>query len=232
LNGTADLIDQVLTQHHGISAAKTAVSTYATLRARLLKNANTVIKSLYNLRDFTFRYVDGATVDIAALGNDVSAPADWANEGRDGAVRLASDGTPLTWRPVRDVRQRQQDNLNNTGVPSYYSVDLLRKIIVDIKVAALTTLRLHYQKATPTLTDANPGGLVAALPAEWHDLLYEMVVLRELNDKGDQGRLTVQAELVKNMVFDMVCTERQGQNVPEDLPRYPGSSDVGLDDWP
>lgn len=229
--GTLELIDEVLVQHHGISSAKTASATYATLRARVLRNARRAGKKLYNLRDWTWRYVDGGTVTLLANQNAIALPGTWVNEGREGAVWLP-DGTPLIWRPVREVRHQQRLNGSQTGDPTVYSVDLLRSIIVDFKAQANTVLTLHYQTSSPILTDANPGGLTL-FPEEWHDLIYEMTVFRELKDKGDIGQMPAQVEMIRDMLFDAVCSESPGQHQAQELPRYPGAADVFfLDDWP
>lgn len=228
MDGTATLISTVLTDHYQLDTTKTASASYTPLRARLLRNAQRKARKLWNLRDWTFRYANGIPVTILANTNEIALPADWANEGREGLVTLP-DGTPLEWHRASEVRLCQQQNDSDRGTPFMYSVDGLRKLIVEVKVQADTIITLHYQMATPTLTDATPGGLTL-FPAEWHDLLYELVVFEEM--KKDPDALPAQAELVRGMIEDMVCNEEQGQAELKEIPRYPGSADVFFaDDW-
>lgn len=225
MDSTQELIDTVMTQHHQLPQSKLAASQYAPLRLRILKNAKRAAIWLNMQRDWTFRYVDGATVTVLANTSDIALPAAWANEGQQGGVWLSAEEARVTWRRSGEVT----DLLNSsaiTGTPEVYTVIGNHTLRVWPKPAANTTFKLYYLSSGPVLTDANPGG-ITYFPNDWREtVLYERVIWQEMKDKGDVSSLSGQMDIVKEALFAMICDERQGKPEASDFPRYAGAADV------
>lgn len=231
---TAALIDDVIVQHHQVPADKTAASAYTRMRVRVLRNTQKALGRLWHLRDWTFTYVENGVVTLAAVGDDTGdLPAEWADEGQQGGAWLDTENQPLTWKRSGTIASMKQTSDGGSGVPQYYTVIGMRKLAVwpptdtDGRV-----VNVRYRSRPPLLVDSTDGqgdpapSNLELFPWDWRELLYEMVVLREMLAKGDVASIPAQERLVENGIFAMVTTERQGKPGLQSLPRYEGSADV------
>ncbi len=225
---TVDLIDKVMVFHHQIPEARIAAGgAYDNLRSRLLSVAQRKLTEIINESDWTFRYVshEAVTIDTTGLG---TLPAAWSNEGQQGGVWLdpAVNARRLHWHRLGDVTSRRETG-TDAGEPEIYSVRGLREIITWPLPPVSMTVYVQYQASVGALTDASPGG-IDVLPEQWRDsVLYEMVLLEEMEKKGNQPSLPYQLQMVSKNRFMMLCQERQGKPEVQMMPRYAGSADVG-----
>jgi hypothetical protein len=232
LEHTQAAIDNLLTDHHQISLSKIAVSSMERLRRRITRNLQRVAIRLWNMRNWTFTYVDltdGSLVLTVANNSEVDLPAEWANEGKDGGVWLFDEPkTPLRWRRSGEIAHYRNGH-RAEGTPELYTVVGLRKLQGWPFATGDTKLSLRYQATAPIIADSDDpdtNGL-SRFPADWRDtVLYEWLVWYEMKDKGDVAGMASQWELVRDAILDMCCKEHQGKPWEEHLPRFEGSADV------
>lgn len=236
MESSFELISTVLTDHHQINSLKVAAAAYAKLRARILRNERKAIRRIWHLRDWIFTYVEADDIIIPAGGSDfdLSTPAagSWLSDGIDGGLWLLNDPkSALVWHRAGIVNNLLRST--ETGVPRAYTVTGQRTLRVWPRPPAETGLFGIYKSTAPTPIDDDSDeddGLLR-IPLDYREsVIYEMVVLYEMKAKGDLASIPAQTQDVKDAVFDMVCNERQGKPWEQNMPRFAGSADVGMED--
>lgn len=240
MENSNELVSTVLTDLHQVSSLKVAAAAYASWRARLIREERRVITRVWNLRDWMFTYVEANDILIPAGQSDfdLTTPAagSWVTDGQDGGLWMTAEPqSPLEWRRPGIINSMLQANPTETGVPRLYTVTGQRTLRVFPRVAADTPFFAIYKRTPPAPSDTASSGAgddgLQLIPIQWREsVVYEWVVLREMRAKGDLASIPAQAEEVKQGIFDMCCGERQGKPWEQNMPRFPGSADVGPGD--
>jgi hypothetical protein len=222
------LVTAVLQDEHSLDPEIYASGDLSRHRRRITRSGNRVIKRMWGLRDWTFKYVDAEEITLLANTNEVLLPQAWVNEGRQGGVWTRDEPRyPLRWARSGVVRNMIQSGPPEDGQPIYYSVSgqTQRKLLVTPKDGVDRVLVLSYEAATPTLLDGDSGdiGNIDCLPFQWRHILYEWIVAREMKAKGSLGEYAEQMRDVAESLFDMVCNEHQGKPGLENAPPYAGA---------
>jgi len=238
MESSYELISTVLTDHHQINSLKVAAAGYAKWRARLLREERRAIRELWHLRDWTFAYVEADDIVIASGGTDfdLTTPAagSWLADGVDGGVwTVNGDKRPLVWMRQGRLNMLKQTS-NETGPPRFYTVIGNKTLRVWPPPTESTTLFACYKSMAPTPMDDEGGvdddGLLR-IPLDYREsVIYEKVVLKEMEAKGDVQSVAMQAAKIESNIFSMVCNERQGKPWEQNMPRFAGSADVMPDD--
>lgn len=228
MDGTDDLIDAVMMDVHHIDQSKLAAAANTKLRARLLREAQRALLPIWSARDWSFKYVE-ATVSLTTA-NDVSLPAAWGDEGRQGGVWNQALQDPIPWARAGEVTTMLRQNPSLSGPPRLYTVIDAYKLRVFPTPDQTYTIQLRYEQKVPVLTDAEPGNL-DALPYQWRGVLFEALAERECAAKGDsEGRATYR-ERYARALYDMMCGADQGKPWPLEVPRHPATASLGGDIW-
>jgi hypothetical protein len=197
-------------------------------RDQITSNGNRVIRYMWGLRDWTFKYIRDADIVVPANAHESNdLPADWVNEGRQGGLWTNFDPRyQVKWARAGAVRNMIASAPDETGAPRWYSVIGLRKLIIFPKNAAEQAFKADYEMQAPTLDapgDVGDVGNLDALPYQWRHVLYEGTAAREYRDAGDLGQSAVSSEDFKTGLFDMICGEAQGKPGAEIMPPYAGA---------
>lgn len=185
-------------------------------RRQVLGNLQTIVGLVDNDRDWVFRRKStqqgrSANVDIA------NCPTNWLAWGRSGGVFIipaSGPYIPLTWMPPHKwVRANAYDQ---GGTPTHYaeagisSAGVQQFGLFPTPTSALQ-LWIVYKRTTPTITDANPGGL-DQIPAQWHQLvILPGVVMLQMKDAGNIQSMTEQKAIYEAGLKSMRINERVGQ---------------------
>lgn len=219
-----DLIDLVLTKHHQMDLAIDNPQTE--LRARVLDNEQDACNVLLTFRDWTFRYVEDTLV-IPANATTVELPTQWANEGRQGGVWATNPEYQVMWRRLGDLIDMVNRDPNARGLPQFYSVEGLRNLRVFPAPSADMTVNLAFKVNAILCEDDVAGEGCLIFPEMWRrSVLYEMVVEREMQDKGELDSLTIQQGKIRTALYNMTCDEQQGQPEDRRVPHYVGTPDL------
>lgn len=227
MDGTAAVIDAILSRYHRLDANALAAASLAFLRARVLGNVQTAALETYHLRDWRFKYVE-ETVTVLAGENEADLPVPWVNDGLQGLVYNETDQRRVRWARLGKITELQKNRFG-AGPVDLYTV-FNDQIRVFPTPQADTTLFLLYEGGLEDLQDTNPGGL-DLIPARWIELvIYTRTAMLEAMDKGDLGNVPDYARRHEGGVFTMCCEERQGKPEARDLPGYVGGFG-GEHDW-
>jgi hypothetical protein len=218
------LVTLVVTKHHQINNSVDNPQTE--LRARILENEQDACNVLLTYRDWSFRYVEADLIE--ASDNTIALPAHWANEGRQGGVWVTNQSGPyrVEWRRLGDVLDMIQRDPNAVGPPQFYSVQGLRNLRLYPRPNDID-LHLAFKVNAVLCEDSADGEGCLVFPEMWRrSVLFEMVIEREMQDKGEFDGLVIQKAKVKEALHNMCCDEQQG--LPEDrrVPHYIGMPDA------
>jgi hypothetical protein len=229
------MIESLLMDYHQINIEKVTTSVYGDHRTRMVRTLGRIVNKLYNLRDWTFRYVERSYIVPAGDWDGPPLPENWSNEGQEGFVQMINDPfNILSWMRMGEITKLTNLPGAANGDPHSYSVgsvntgtfaDSRRIRIYPGAGAADVPLFIRFHANGLTLNDSNPGGL-DTWPPHWTDVLYEALVLAEMKAKGDVQEVPLQMQEVKDLIYNMICEERQGKPGIDFMPRYPGASDV------
>jgi hypothetical protein len=218
------LISLVVTKHHQIRIDSD--NPQPELRTRILDNEQDACNVLLTMRDWTFRYVQD-TLAVTANSTEIALPSQWANEGRQGGVWCTNPEYPIEWRRLGDVLDMLNRDPNARGLPQFYSVQGLRNLRIYPAPSQNITLNIAFKVNATLCEDDGAGAGCLVFPEMWRrSVLYEMVVEREMRDKGEFDGLPIQQQAVKAALYNMTCDEQQGEPQDRRVPHYVGTPDI------
>lgn len=175
------------------------------LRARCEHHLNNRAARFYRFRPWWWRYNE-ATVFVSASGFG-DLPLDFGSQRGVGAVSMDSPQYSLTWVPPQELLGARRATSGNSAHPQIWTLmgddgeENRRLHVHPLPPAAGVTVRIDYERSTPTIVDSPfPSGM-ERFPEDYHRTVLWVGLRADLMfDAGDVRAASEERAFVQGMI--------------------------------